>query len=110
MQLQKNVNVLLLQVSVSLQPEEVLNQSKSPSKNVSKEISSRTMTVARYHEVTLGLTHSQLILPIPLHITPAFEVQDGKQFLIIKSELLLVKCSIIKSNHFFSIFTMASAF
>lgn len=49
-----------------------------PTKSVNKEISSRSMTVARYHEVTLGLTHSQLILPIPLHITPAFDIDDGK--------------------------------
>lgn len=63
-------------MSVSLQPEEVI-KSKSPSKNVNKDTSSRSMTVARYHEVTLGLTQSQLILPIPLHITPAFEVDDG---------------------------------
>lgn len=40
------------------------------------------MTVARYHEVTLGLTHSQLILPIPLHITPAFEVDEGNVFFV----------------------------
>ncbi|XP_004923335.1 RAB6A-GEF complex partner protein 2 [Bombyx mori] len=67
--------VTCMQVSVSLQPEEVL-KTKSPPKNVNKETSSRSMTVARYHEVTLGLTQSQLILPIPLHITPAFEVDD----------------------------------
>ncbi|RVE41486.1 hypothetical protein evm_013873 [Chilo suppressalis] len=67
--------VTCMQVSVSLQPEEVL-KSKSPSKNANKDTSSRSMTVARYHEVTLGLTHSQLILPIPLHITPAFDVED----------------------------------
>ncbi|KAL0869022.1 hypothetical protein ABMA27_007341 [Loxostege sticticalis] len=67
--------VTCMQVSVSLQPEEVI-KSKSPSKNANKDTSSRSMTVARYHEVTLGLTHSQLILPIPLHITPAFEVDE----------------------------------
>ncbi|XP_059053299.1 RAB6A-GEF complex partner protein 2 [Achroia grisella] len=67
--------VTCMQVSVSLQPEEIVT-SKSPSKNVNKENSSRSMTVARYHEVTLGLTHSQLILPIPLHITPAFEADE----------------------------------
>lgn len=75
----KNLNnsTYFFQVSVSLQPEEII-KSKSPSKNVSKDTSSRSMTVARYHEVTLGLTQSQLILPIPLHITPAFEVDNGK--------------------------------
>ncbi|XP_032521344.2 RAB6A-GEF complex partner protein 2 [Danaus plexippus] len=67
--------ITCMQVSVSLQPEEVL-KSKTPSKNVNKESCSRSMTVARYHEVTLGLTHSQLILPIPLHITPAFEIDE----------------------------------
>lgn len=68
------------QVSVSLQPEEILNTS-SPAKvtktPTSKDTSSRSMTVARYHEVTVGLTHSQLILAIPLHITPAFEAEQG---------------------------------
>ncbi|XP_045537844.1 RAB6A-GEF complex partner protein 2 [Papilio machaon] len=67
--------VTCMQVSVSLQPEEIL-KSKTPAKNVNKESSSRSMTVARYHEVTLGLTHSELILPIPLHITPAFDVNE----------------------------------
>ncbi|XP_039757827.1 RAB6A-GEF complex partner protein 2 isoform X2 [Pararge aegeria] len=64
--------VTCMQVSVSLQPEEV-TKTKTPMKVSNKENSSRSMTVARYHEVTLGITHSQLILPIPLHITPAFE-------------------------------------
>ncbi|CAK1583759.1 unnamed protein product [Parnassius mnemosyne] len=67
--------VTCMQVSVSLQPEEII-KSKSPAKNVNKESSSRSMTVARFHEVTLGLTHSELILPIPLHITPAFDVNE----------------------------------
>lgn len=66
------------QVSVSLQPEEIV-KSKSPSKTAKQDTCSRSMTVARYHEVTLGLTHSQLILPIPLHITPAFEVDEGNK-------------------------------
>ena len=61
---------------MSLQPEEV-TRNQSPTKNVNKENSSRSMTVARYHEVTVGLTHSQLILPIPLHITPAFDGDEG---------------------------------
>ncbi|XP_068618974.1 RAB6A-GEF complex partner protein 2 [Battus philenor] len=68
--------VTCMQVSVALQPEEIV-KSKTPAKNVIKQDScSRSMTVARYHEVTLGLTHSELILPIPLHITPAFDVND----------------------------------
>ncbi|XP_013183680.2 RAB6A-GEF complex partner protein 2 [Amyelois transitella] len=64
--------VTCMQVSVSLQPEEVI-KSKSPSKTANKETLSRSMTVARYHEFTLGLSQAQLILSIPLHITPAFE-------------------------------------
>ncbi|XP_022116543.2 RAB6A-GEF complex partner protein 2 [Pieris rapae] len=67
--------VTCMQVSVSLQPEEIVKKI-TPSKNTNKETSSRSMTVARYHEVTLGLTHSQLILPIPLHITPAFDTEE----------------------------------
>ncbi|CAK1550469.1 unnamed protein product [Leptosia nina] len=67
--------VVCMQVSVSLQPEEIIKK-KTPTKNINKESSSRLMTVARFHEVTLGLTHSQLILPIPLHITPAFDTDE----------------------------------
>ncbi|KAI8424931.1 hypothetical protein MSG28_006843 [Choristoneura fumiferana] len=67
--------VTCMQVSVSLQPEEVIKASPAKA-SVNKDTSSRSMTVARYHEVTLGLTHSELILPIPLHITPAFEVDE----------------------------------
>lgn len=72
-----------MQVSVSLQPEEIV-KSKSPSKIAKQDTCSRSMTVARYHEVTLGLTHSQLILPIPLHITPAFEVDEGNNNLFFR--------------------------
>ncbi|XP_047994703.1 RAB6A-GEF complex partner protein 2 [Leguminivora glycinivorella] len=67
--------VTCMQVSVSLQPEEIVKSSPAKANN-NKDTSSRSMTVARYHEVTLGLTHSELILPIPLHITPAFEVDE----------------------------------
>ncbi|CAG4957443.1 unnamed protein product [Colias eurytheme] len=68
-------SVTCMQVSVSLQPEEVMKK-RTPTNNTTKDTSSRSMTVARYHEVTLGLTHSQLILPIPLHITPAFDTEE----------------------------------
>ncbi|KAJ2953398.1 hypothetical protein O0L34_g988 [Tuta absoluta] len=69
-------SVTCMQVSVSLQPEETL-KTTSPQKNTKdKDSGSRSMTVARFHEVTVGLTHSQLILPIPLHITPAFECDE----------------------------------
>lgn len=73
------------QVSVSLQPEEIVN-TKSPEKKntksaANKETQIRPMTVARFHDFTLGLTHSQLILPIPLHITPAFEADEGKSII-----------------------------
>ncbi|XP_050674999.1 RAB6A-GEF complex partner protein 2 [Leptidea sinapis] len=67
--------VTCMQVSVSLQPEEVVKK-KIPTKTNNIDTSSRSMTVARYHEVTLGLSHSELILPIPLHITPAFDTEE----------------------------------
>lgn len=81
---------VIFQVSVSLQPEEKVKKS-SPTKSTNKETSSRSMTVARYHEVTLGLTHSQLILPIPLHITPAFDTEEGKNNYLLNTKFYMVK-------------------
>ncbi|GLV43330.1 uncharacterized protein CBL_03873 [Carabus blaptoides fortunei] len=60
--------VRCVQVSVSLQCEE---ESSVEIKNKPVK-QSRVVTYNKHHEVCLGLKHSQLILPIPLHVTPAF--------------------------------------
>lgn len=58
--------VQCMQVSVSLQCEEetLINEN-------SKQV--RIITFSKHHEVCLGYQYTQLILPIPLHVTPAFE-------------------------------------
>lgn len=62
------------QVSVALQSEEEIKNKDS--QNISDN-AIKPITFARHHEVTIGLSRSQLILPIPLHITPAFETDLG---------------------------------
>lgn len=57
-----------VQVSVSLQCEEETTV-EIKNKTVKQ---SRIVTCNKHHEVCLGLKHSQLVLPIPLHLTPAF--------------------------------------
>lgn len=66
--------VRCIQVSVSLQCEEETSV-EIKSKKVKQ---SRIVTYNKHHEVCLGLKHSQLILPIPLHVTPAFNTPLGK--------------------------------
>ncbi|XP_066260693.1 RAB6A-GEF complex partner protein 2 [Euwallacea similis] len=58
--------VQCMQVSVSLQCEE-----ETTIEDSSKQI--RIITFSKHHEVCLGYKYTQLILPIPLHVTPAFE-------------------------------------
>lgn len=60
--------VRCVQVSVSFQCEEE-TQVEIKNKKIKQ---SRIVTYNKHHEVCLGLKHSQLILPIPLHVTPAF--------------------------------------
>lgn len=35
-------------------------------------------TFSRHHEVCYGFQHTQLVLPIPLHVTPAFTTKLGE--------------------------------
>ena len=62
-----------MQVSVSLQCEEetLIDVNKEKSKQV------RITTFSKHHEVCLGYKYMQLILPIPLHVTPAFNTHLG---------------------------------
>lgn len=75
-----------MQVSVSLQCEEETTALSSSSiaagdsanaglnsDGKSKQnATTRIVTYSKHHEVCLGLKYTQLILPIPLHVTPAF--------------------------------------
>lgn len=71
-----------MQVSVSLQCEEETIIDVKDEKN--KQI--RLMTFSKHHEVCLGYKFTQLVLPIPLHITPTFTTPLGNFFwrLIVK--------------------------
>ncbi|CAG9760219.1 unnamed protein product [Ceutorhynchus assimilis] len=55
--------VKCMQVSVSLQCEE---------ETIVEPKHIRIITFSKHHEVCLGYKYTQLILPIPLHVTPAF--------------------------------------
>ncbi|XP_022920364.1 RAB6A-GEF complex partner protein 2 [Onthophagus taurus] len=57
-----------VQVSVSLQCEEETSLDEN---NKQTKIS----TYSKHHEVCLGLKYTQVILPIPLHVTPAFSTK-----------------------------------
>ncbi|XP_060518902.1 RAB6A-GEF complex partner protein 2 [Cylas formicarius] len=59
--------VSCMQVSVSLQcEEETIIRNTEQSKQI------RIITFSKYHEVCFGYKYTQLVLPIPLHVTPAF--------------------------------------
>lgn len=60
--------VSCMQVSVSLQCEEITTI--DPNNENSNQV--RIITFSKHHEVCLGYKYTQLILPIPLHVTPAF--------------------------------------
>lgn len=73
-----------MQVSVSLQCEEetIIDLSKEKSKQT------RIITFSKHHEVCLGYKYTQLILPIPLHVTPAFSTPLGKHLICLFQPLL----------------------
>lgn len=85
--------VRCVQVSVTLQCEEVLITSNSAGAstprtadqgvNGSDNASSSTtkvMNFTKHHEVCLGLLQTQVILPVPFHVTPSFITNAGECF------------------------------
>lgn len=84
--------VRCVQVSVTLQCEEVLlSQKQSKNATATKqsddssnsahqmpEVSGKIMNFTKHHEVCVGLLQSQMILPVPLHVTPSFSTSLGK--------------------------------
>lgn len=68
-------SVRCVQLSVTLQCEEILLRStpKSPvSDKESKSTSGKVTNFTKHHEICVGLLQTQMILPIPLHVTPSF--------------------------------------
>ncbi|KAK0164565.1 hypothetical protein PV328_003180 [Microctonus aethiopoides] len=62
-----NATVSCVQVSVALQSEEHVSDMYKRGKGNPSRISYN-----KHHEMCLGLKYSQLVLPIPLHVTPDF--------------------------------------
>lgn len=63
-----NATVSCAQVSVSLQSEEIVMEKYRRGKNSLPTL----VSYNKHHEVCIGLKYSQLVLPIPLHVTPDF--------------------------------------
>lgn len=70
--------VSCIQVSVSLQCEE-----KTTLEGGDSNEQTRIMTFGNFHDVCLGYDYTQLILPIPLYVTPEFSTKLGKVFCFI---------------------------
>lgn len=78
-------SVRCVQVSVTLQCEEILvrqqptpGDSKADSKIAAIEgDTGRIMNFTKHHEVCVGLMQTQMILPVPLHVTPTFQTAKG---------------------------------
>lgn len=62
--------VRCIQVSVTLQCEEILLGKQVQTEK--SELTGKIMNFTKHHEVCLGLSLTQMILPIPLHVTPSF--------------------------------------
>lgn len=65
-----------VQLSVTLQCEEILASKlpKSPDENKesAKGAVGKITNFTKHHEICIGLLQTQMILPIPLHVTPSF--------------------------------------
>lgn len=83
--------VRCVQVSVTLQCEEILQKPDSVVGNLAPTTSSgnqsspadsvgRIMGFTKHHEVCVGLLQTQMILPVPLHVTPSFSTPLGKLY------------------------------
>lgn len=81
--------VRCVQVSVTLQCEETLVRAPPPPTEpkaaetkataVADADTPRIMNFTKHHEVCLGLMQTQMILPVPLHVTPTFQTAKGEQ-------------------------------
>ncbi|XP_059612847.1 RAB6A-GEF complex partner protein 2 [Phlebotomus argentipes] len=71
--------VRCIQVSVTLQCEEILLKKSPQTQGTQAEAeptsTGKIMAFTKHHEVCLGLKQTQMILPIPLHVTPTFTTE-----------------------------------
>lgn len=71
--------VRCVQLSVTLQCEEILlNKLEKPlidSKDTDKGASGKITNFTKHHEICIGLLQTQMILPIPLQVTPSFSTE-----------------------------------
>lgn len=67
--------VRCVQLSVTLQCEEVLQESMRNSPVDGKDSIGKITNYTKHHEFCLGLLQTQMILPIPLHVTPSFRTE-----------------------------------
>lgn len=65
-----NCEVKCVQFTVKLQSEEFL---KSGNGDETQQETGKVSTYTNYHEVCLSMQQTQVILPIPLHLTPTFK-------------------------------------
>lgn len=69
------------QVSVTLQCEEILTRSNPDKQSIDGNedpvSNGKIMNFTKHHEVCLGLLQTQIILPVPLHVTPTFSTIAG---------------------------------
>lgn len=81
--------VRCVQVSVTLQCEEILHKPSEETITAASPTASTvpgndkfdkimSFTVSKHHEVCVGLLQTQMILPVPLHVTPTFSTALGK--------------------------------
>lgn len=67
-----------IQLSVTLQCQEILKKkTKEVITSPNEKNVGRTIDYTKHHEICIGLLQTQMILPIPLHVTPSFATQLG---------------------------------
>lgn len=80
--------VRCVQVSVTLQCEEIIlpstqaaasesKNTESTSNAAAENVTGKIMNFTKHHEVCLGMMQTQMILPVPLHVTPTFATSAG---------------------------------
>lgn len=79
-------SVRCVQVSVTLQCEEIFvkqpltgtdGKPQNSTLPPTEAENARIMNFTKHHEVCLGLLQTQMILPVPLHVTPSFQTPKG---------------------------------
>lgn len=102
-----------VQVSVTLQSEEIMarpNQpinEKSASEADGGSSTGKIMNFTKHHEVCMGMLQTQMILPVPLHVTPTFSTNLGSAYTGLFHEVdLFSRC---KFSIFFSRCSVAAS-